>query len=184
MTTIVPVSMTSSRGPDERSAEVRTVRIGERSVRCAAVDVGLDPGRRTVDELVGYDEGAGLGLRLEPSHGTGSQHLFDAEGAQGPEVGPVVDPVRRELVTRPVAREERDRPTRDVTDRDRRRRVAVRRAHLDARRALEELVEAAAADDGDARMIVGHARQSANPVEPDVTAGLSSAAACRGAGRR
>ena len=135
---------------DERGPQVRAVGIRERRVGGARVDIGLHPGGGPVDELVGDHQGAGLGLRLQPAHGAGRQHLLDAEAAQCPHVGAVVDPVRRELVPGAVARQERDRLPGDLADRDRGGRVAVRRAHGDLGGVLEELVEATAADHGDA----------------------------------
>ena len=102
-----------------------------------------------VDELVGDDDVAGSDVMAEPADGARGEHLADAERPQRPEVGAVVDRVRRVLVVRAVPRQERDRATRDGADRDRRRRVAVRRLHGVLLRVVEEGVEAGAADHGD-----------------------------------
>ena len=151
---------------DHRRAQVGTVGVGEGGVGGAGVDEGLHPARGAVDELVGDDQGRRLGLRLQAADRARSQDLLHAEAGQRPDVRPVVDLVRRELVALPVAREEGDRPTTDVTDRDRGGRVAVRGGHLDRGRVVQELVEAAATDHGHPRVPAGwevcHGRQSAS----------------------
>ena len=76
ITTMVPPSMhVVAGGADQRRAQVGAVRVGEGRVRRAGVDVGLDPRRGAVDELVGHDEGAGLGLRLQATDRAGREHL-------------------------------------------------------------------------------------------------------------
>ena len=70
---------------------------------------------------------------------------------QRPQVRPVRNPVRRELVVASVPREKRHRPARDVGDDERRAGRAVGRVDQEVVAAVEQRVEAGAADDGDVR---------------------------------
>ena len=81
--------------------------------------------------------------------GAGSQHLPDAHGPQGPEVGPVVDPVRGEPVVAPVTGDEGDAAALEVADHDVVAGVAERGGHPHALGVVEELIEAGPADDAD-----------------------------------
>jgi hypothetical protein len=115
----------------------------------AALDVGLHPPAGPVDELVGHDDVAGRDAGQQPADGAGREHLTHAERPEGPHVGAVVDAVRRVRVALPVPRQERHPLLADLADRHVRRRGAVRRLHRHVGRVVEELVEAAAADDRD-----------------------------------
>ena len=91
--------------------------------------------------------GPWAGISEPTAHGR--EHLADADGAQRPEVGPVVDPVRREAVALPVPGDEGDPPALDLADHDVVARVAERGGHPHPLGVVEELVEARAADDAD-----------------------------------
>ena len=82
-------------------------------------------------------------LDLQPADGARRQHLADAEAAQRPHVRAVRHLVRREVVVRPVARQEGDGTALDGADRDRGGRLAVRGVDLDLLGVVEERVEAA-----------------------------------------
>ena len=88
-------------------------------------------------------------LGAQRSDGARGEHLAHADGPQRPEVGAVVDPVRREAVVAPVPGDERDAPARDVADHDVVAGFAERVLDLDALGVLEELVEPGPADDAD-----------------------------------
>ena len=77
------------------------------------------------------------------------EHLAYAERAERPQVRPVVDQVRRELVVRPVPRQERHASPGHGADGHRGRRGAVRRLDGMLLGVVEERVEAAPADHGD-----------------------------------
>ena len=115
-----------------------------------------------VDELVGHDHVAGGDVGTKTADGAGGEDLADSQRAQRPEVGPVVDPVRRELMPDPVPGQERHPPTRHDAERDRCGRRAVRCLDPDQLRILEERVEATPADHGNVRtfsfaICAGHA---------------------------
>src|SRR5690606_13520705 len=85
--------------------------------------------------------------------------------AQRPQVGPVVDAVRRIPVVAPVPGQERDAPAGDLRHRERVRRLAVRGGERDLPGVLGQRVEAAAADDPDLRDVV-HVSLSSSPGWP------------------
>ena len=91
-------------------------------MRHRALVEGVGPAPRAVDELVGDDEVARRHPRLERAGGAGPDEAGDAHLPHGPEVGPVVDAVRRQLVAAAVAGQERHPPAGDVADGDGRRR--------------------------------------------------------------
>ena len=160
MTTTVPPSRTvipSSRGRlDEQAAQLRAVGVGRGDVRrLRAVVERVRAAARAVDELVADDELAQLELGLERARGVRADDPADAELPHRPDVRPVRDRVRRQLVLAAVAREERDALAADLADRERRRRLPVRRLDLDLLDVLEERVEAGAAEDADLSLGTG-----------------------------
>src|SRR5450759_5251907 len=106
----------------------------------AAVDRVLAP-PRPVDHLVGHDDGAGSVLWFQGTDGTGRKHLPNPDRAQGPEVGAVVDQVRRKAMTLSVSGEEGHAATLDLTDQHVVAGVTERRADRDALGVGEERVE-------------------------------------------
>ncbi|ALM39315.1 hypothetical protein SFR_2700 [Streptomyces sp. FR-008] len=68
-----------------------------------AVVVGLDAVLGAVHELVRDEQGARPVLGAQPADRARAEDLADADRAQGPEVGAVVDAVRREVVGAAVA---------------------------------------------------------------------------------
>src|SRR6185369_3285626 len=125
------------------------VRVGEADVYGALVVERLDPAGRTVNELVRQHERARSELRAQPTDRARGQDLPHPDLAQGPQVGPVRDPVRGITVVAPMAGQERDTPAADIGDGDRIRRVAVRRLDGVLFRSVEQAVEAGAPDDAD-----------------------------------
>ncbi len=142
MTTTVPPSragMPSSPAVSTRSARRSgAVRVGGRDVRrLGPVVEGVRPPARPVDELVADDELAELELGLERARGVRPDDPPDAELLHRPDIRAVGNRVRRELVVQPVAREKSDALPADLADRERRRRLPVRRLDrhlLDVRR--------------------------------------------------
>ena len=147
-TTIVPPSSTESSAAATALDSWRAVRVGERHVHRTGLHEALDAAVGPVDELVGHDHVAGGDVGTKTADGAGGEDLANSQRAQRPEVGPVVDPVRRELMPGPVPRQERHPPPRDDAERDRRGGIAVRRLDPDRLRILEERVEATPADHG------------------------------------
>ena len=151
-------------GAGEGRRDAGAVGIGERQVHRTRLDVRPDPAVGAVDQLVRDDQVARCDSVPEAADRARRQHLAYAERAQGPRVRAVGDGVRREVVVRAVPRHEGDPPTGHLADRDRRRRVAVRRLDHVLGRVGEERVEAGAADDGDVGLRgVGHPPKLADP---------------------
>ena len=99
-------------------AHRRAVRVGERDVRGdGAVVERVRPVARAVDQLVADHEVARLHGRLQRAARVRAEHAGHAELLHGPDVRPVGDPVRRELVLHAVAGDEGHRPAADVADR-------------------------------------------------------------------
>src|SRR5262249_61058948 len=96
-----------------------------------------------------------LGGRGQGSGGAWGKHLADTQRAQGPEVGPVGDAVRREAVITAMPGQECDPPPGHVTDNDRVAGRAERGLNLDLLAGSEQLVEARPADNSDVRL-AGH----------------------------
>ena len=71
---------------------------------------GVGPPPGAVYELVGDDEVPRLVVLPEAAARRRCHDLLDAQLLQGPNVGPVVDPVRGDLVPLPVAGDEGDLP--------------------------------------------------------------------------
>ena len=94
-----------------------------------------------VDHLVGDHHGAGAELPTQGAHGARGEHLAYAKGAQGPEVGPVGDAVRREAVVLAVPRDEGHAPPVQLADDEVAAGVAERRAHPHPLGVVEEGVE-------------------------------------------
>ena len=139
-------------GGDGELAKDRVVDLGRRQVGDdRAVEERVGTSVRAIDELVAYDEIAGLDADLQRSRGTRRDDRLHAQRAHGPDVGPVVDPVRRDRVAPAVTRQERDFPAAHVGEEDRIRRRAVRRIDLDLAYVVEERVEARAPEHSDLR---------------------------------
>jgi len=111
--------------------------------------VGALPG--AVDELVGDDEVSRRVVLPEAAHRRRSHDPLDAQLLQGPDVGPAVDPVRRDLMPPAVAGDEGDPAPPVGAEGDEVRRRPIRRVDLHLPRVLDDLgvVDARAADDGD-----------------------------------
>src|SRR6266704_205090 len=91
-------------------AQLRAVGVGEGDVRrLGAVVERVGPAPGPVDHLVADDEVARGGLGLQGAGRARPDDPGHAELLHGPQVGAVVDPVRRELVAAAVAGEEGDR---------------------------------------------------------------------------
>ena len=114
MTTSVPSVTTSSpRQPgrvDRYRRPLRAVGLGEADMDHRALGlverVLTAPG--AIDDLVGHDDRAWTRSGLSDPTAHGREDLPDTDGAQRPEVGPVVDPVWREPVPLAVPSHERD----------------------------------------------------------------------------
>ena len=198
MTTTVPRSWTSI--PWSRivaivsAAQDRVVDVGRGEVgHDRAVVERVGAAARPVDELVAHDEVARLDVRLERAGRARRDDGLHAERAHRPDIGPVVDPVRRDRVAPTVARQEGDPAAGDVGQEERVRRRAVGRIDLDLAHVLEQRVEARAAEHADLRScrVVGHAsppvdlrRRTVVPTIPGIlaVAARSSRGSRRGAG--
>ena len=113
------------------------------------VEERVGSARRAVDELIDDDELTGMDVRLQRARRARRDDRAHTELVHRPDVGPVGDAVRRELVPASVAREERDPAIADGADRDRSGRRAVRGVERDRLDVVEEGVEARAAEDAD-----------------------------------
>src|SRR5882762_5209123 len=92
-----------------------TVPVGWTVIPAArALVEGVGPAPGPVDELVGDDEVARRHLRLERPGGAGPDEAGDAHLPHGPQVGPVIDAVGRQLVAAAVAGQEGHPPAPDV----------------------------------------------------------------------
>ncbi len=91
----------------------------------------------------------GAKIAAYAADGRDGEHIFGAARVQCPDIGAVVDLVRRYGVAVAVARQKYDRVTGDAAERERTRRLAVRRAHHLAADRFEagNLRKTAAADD-------------------------------------
>ena len=97
-----------------------------------------------VHELVGHHECARPEVRLERSAGARAEDPGHAQLAHRPDVGPVVDPVRRQLVFVAVARHEGHARALDLADAHVRGRRPVRGRDRDFLHVVEEAIEAGA----------------------------------------
>ncbi len=102
-----------------------------------------------VYELVGEDDLARLYFGLQAAYGRGGDDAGDAQLLQGPDVCPVVDPVRWDPVALPVPGYEGHLPAFEVAQGHPVRRVAEGRVHLDLLGVPEhgDVVDAGASDD-------------------------------------
>ena len=141
-------------GVDGQLAEDRVVRLGRRQVgHDRAVVEGVGPAVRAVDELVADHEITGLDRELERACRARRDDRLDAQRAQRPDVGPVVDLVRRDRVAPAMTWQERDVPAGDLREEDRVRWRAIGRVDLDLAHVVEERVEARTSDDPDLRRV-------------------------------
>ena len=122
-----PRASSGSRGPRTRCASSP-----DRRRTCSAGRSCDRPAGRRSTKSPGFTVGCS-----EP-HAFGPSTRVDAELLHGPDVRPVRDAMRRELVLQAVPRDERDPPAADVADHGRRRRFAVRRVDVDGLGRLQE----------------------------------------------
>src|SRR5215208_4235092 len=102
-----------------------------------------------VHELVAEEERARLQLRLQRTAGGRAHDAPDPHLLHRPDVGPVVDAVRRQRVLVAVAGHERHLGALDAADADRCRRRPVWRGHRNLGHVVQESVEAGASEDSD-----------------------------------
>src|SRR6266511_102301 len=121
--------------------------------RLGAVIESVRPPARAVDELVAHHEVAAVQLAAERAGGARPEYPPDADLLQRPDVGPVVDRVRRKLVVAPVPGEKRDQRAGNLADDDRGRRLSVGRGDLDLFGAFQERIETGAAEDSELSQI-------------------------------
>src|SRR5215469_10911097 len=149
---------------------LRAVGVRERHVhRAVDVVVRLLTAGGPVHDLVGDDERARLVSAGQRADGARRQHLADTERAQGPQVGPVRDPVRREPVIPAVPGQERHLPASDLADHDRVAGRAERGLDLDLVAGAQQLVETRPAYDADAGLAGRRAHATFEPV-PELVA--------------
>ena len=122
MTTTVPAVANGdaelARRLDEQAAQVGTVGIRRGDVGCLGPVVErILPRPRPVDELIADDELAELEVGLQRARGVRADDAAYPELLHRPDIGPVGDPVRRELVPAAVAREKGDSGSLDFADR-------------------------------------------------------------------
>ena len=138
------------RGLDEELPEPGAVGVGRRDVSgLGPVVEGVPAVPGAIDELVADDERAELEVGAQRARRARPDDPPDADLAEGPEVGAVGDPVRRQLVLRAVPRQECDLLAAELAEGDGRGRLPVRRVELDGLDALQERVEPAPAEDPD-----------------------------------
>src|SRR5690606_36386522 len=92
---------------------------------------GVRPAPSAVNQLIRDEEGARSQSRGETADRGGSNDGVDSEMSERPQIRPIVDLVRRESMTGAVPRQECDRASGELADRDRSRRLSVRRIDLD-----------------------------------------------------
>jgi len=116
----------------------------------ASLVEGVGPFSGAVDELVGDDEVPRLIVVPEATHRRRCDDPLDAELPQSPDVGPAVDPVRRDLVAPAMAGDEGDLAPPVGTEGYEVRRRPKRGVDLHIPRILDDLrvVDARTADDG------------------------------------
>lgn len=102
-----------------------------------------------VNELVGDHKVAGFDFSLKGSDGAGGDDRFDTKFVESPDVGAIVDFVRREGVVPSVAGEEGDFAAGDFGEHDAVGGRAVGRIDFDFGDVFEEAVEAGAPEDAD-----------------------------------
>jgi hypothetical protein len=137
---------------EDAPAQRRRIRLGEvdmRDRRAGPLEEGARPAPGVVDDLVGYDDRRGAELAADPADGRDRDHALGAGVPERPQVGAVVDLVRRQAVRIAVARQKHHGASVELPRGERRRGLAVGRARaapLDVREHLEP-GQAAAADD-------------------------------------
>ncbi len=102
-----------------------------------------------VEELITYDEAAGLYVPLQAAYRTGADDAGGPELPHRPYVRPVGDLGRRVLVLLPVTGQEGNFDTVDRSSHDRCRRRPVGGGHFSAAGIVEELVETRSAEHTD-----------------------------------
>ncbi len=141
------------RGGDPAS-EQRRERLAEVDVphRRAGSAERRRPPVRVIDELVRHGELAGQERRVDRADGVDTDAHAHAALLERPEIGAIVDLVRREPVILPVPRDARHARVADREREDGAARLAVRRLRRTPRQHLKtELLEAAADDQREAR---------------------------------
>src|ERR1019366_6154253 len=139
---------------DGDPAQLRVIRLGRADVTDdRAVEEGVGPTARPVDELVAYDKMARLDRPLERARRTRADHGLDPQRLHPPHVRPVIDPVWRQGMASTVARQECDRTTGDIGQEVTVGRRAVRGVDLHLSNVVEERIEARASEDADLRPV-------------------------------
>ena len=96
-------------------AELGAVGVGEGHVaEHGTVEEGVGAAPRAVDELVADDQFSRMDVLAQRSGGEGADHPAHAELVEGPQVGPRVHAMGRELVVQAVAGEEGDATVADL----------------------------------------------------------------------
>ena len=108
-TTIVPPSCRDEAelncSGHQHGTQARVVRFGERHVvHLGPVEERVGAARRTVHELIDHHEIARMDVGLQRARGARRDDRSHPELAHRPHVGPVVDAVRRQLVSAAVPR--------------------------------------------------------------------------------
>src|SRR3990172_9555160 len=133
----------------------RAVGLGYTHVRDDRPVVERIPARvGTVHVLIADHEVTRPDLGLQAAHRAGAEDPRAPQRLQRPDVGPVVDPVRRETVVLAVPREERDAAPGDLPQGDHGARGTVRRLHAVLFCAIDQGIEPAATDHTD--LSLGH----------------------------
>ena len=147
---------------DGHLAKRGAVRVGERDVRGhRPVVERAGSSLRPIDELIADHELAGLHAGLERADRARPEDPLHPELLHRPEVGPVVDHVRGELVLHAVAGKEGHPSPLHRPDGDRPGRLAVRRVDLEVLDVVEERIEPRATEDSDAdRFATGSGAQA------------------------
>ena len=82
----------------------------------ALVEEGSGPGHRVVDDLVRHDDVGGIEAGPDPPDRGYREDTLDPGVAERPDVGPVVDPMRSDVVVRTVAGKERHGAPADLAE--------------------------------------------------------------------
>jgi hypothetical protein len=102
-----------------------------------------------INELVTYNEFAGLHVWLKTARRGRADHSCYAERFERPDVGPVVDPMRWKLVLLTVSGQERHTDIADRPQGDRVARIAIGRLHCKLMGVIKQGIESGAANDSD-----------------------------------
>ena len=95
----------------------------------AAIAIGVLATIGVINDLLGYRNDPGANVLRHASDGCDGHDIGRAGFTQGPDVGAVIDAMRRQHVTGTVSRQKKYRRTADLTDHQRPRGIAIRCAH-------------------------------------------------------